>query len=321
MENKHKLIPSNLARSRPGYLPPFTSSTTKDEERSIRKLKHVAASLPYKIESEEEMQRRLNVISARLAQAVESRDYDYGLLQWDSMLASWMELKYPLPRKKRIALAKLFYQICVVPGMPHDTVSACMDTFSMLTRSKKKLGIQDLRLPWRPVYDILSRDLFFKRRQFEFTQTAYNMAYVAESARKFFSPACIDEMLQEFIPHIIGNNLDRILANQYYLVTFLPLSHPQRYLPTMMRLWGAVNSYAYDERMLSFISKLSEMHVDPTISDPKVVEQIPMDWGEAPRVQWPKQDLSDDWKGLYKDVGIFAEDEWSFIMCKCLASM
>jgi hypothetical protein len=34
------------------------------------------------------------------------------------------------------------------------------------------------------------------------------MAYIAEKIRKFFSPACIDEMLQEFVPHIIGSNLD-----------------------------------------------------------------------------------------------------------------
>lgn len=95
-----------------------------------------------------------------------------------------------------------------MPGMPADVVSACMDTLAMLTRSKKKLSIEDLRLPWRPVYDILSRDLFLKRRQFEISQTTFNMAYVAENSRKFFSPACIDEMLQEFVPHIIGSNLD-----------------------------------------------------------------------------------------------------------------
>lgn len=40
------------------------------------------------------------------------------------------------------------------------------------------------------------------------SQVAYNMAYIAESVRRFFSPACIDEMLQEFVPHIIGSKLD-----------------------------------------------------------------------------------------------------------------
>jgi protein-arginine kinase activator protein McsA len=61
-----------------------------DEKRAHEKFKHVAASLPYKIESNEEMQRRLDVILARLVEAVESRDYEYGLLQWDSMFASYV---------------------------------------------------------------------------------------------------------------------------------------------------------------------------------------------------------------------------------------
>ncbi|PVF98837.1 hypothetical protein CPB86DRAFT_757643 [Serendipita vermifera] len=311
-----KTAPSNLARTAPSLPTPI-----REDYRAVQKFKHVAASLPFKIESEEEMQSRLDLILARLVQAVESQDYEYGLLQWDSILASWLELKYPLPRPKRIALIKLFYQICVVPGMPTDTVSACMDTLAMLTRSKKKISIDDLRLPWKPVYDILSRDLFLKRRQFEYNQTTYNMAYVAENVRKFFPPVCIDEMLQEFVPHIIGSNLDQILANQYYLVTFLPLSHPQYYLSMMFRLWEAVNSYAYDERMLHFLSRLAEMHVDPSISNPKRVDEIPADWDDSPPVKWPRHDSSEDWKGLYKDVGMFSDDEWNFIMCKCLISM
>lgn len=120
---------------------------------------------------------------------------------------------------------------------------------------------------------------------------------------------------------IFNINLQDILANQYYLVTFLPLSHPQYYLPMMFRLWDAVNSYAYDERMLSFLSKLTEMHVDPSISHPKKIDEVPEDWGESPRVRWPKHDSIEDWRGLFKDVGIFTDDQWSYIMCKCLASM
>lgn len=61
-----------------------------DEKRAHEKLKYVADSLPYKIESNEEMQRRLDVILARLVEAVESRDYEYGVLQWDSMFASYV---------------------------------------------------------------------------------------------------------------------------------------------------------------------------------------------------------------------------------------
>ena len=48
-----------------------------------------------------------------------------------------------------------------------DVVSSCMDTLSILVRSKRKLSINDLRLPWKPVYRLLKKDLFLKRRQFE----------------------------------------------------------------------------------------------------------------------------------------------------------
>jgi proteasome activator subunit 4 len=116
-----------------------------------------------------------------------------------------------------------------------------------------------------------------------------------------------------------------ILASQYYMVTFLPISHPQSYLPMMFRVWQSVNSYAYDERMLQFLSRLAELHVNPAVSDPKRVKSIPDDArskGEG-RPDWDKSDLDTDslWSGIYKDVGIFSDDEWSQLMCKTLASM
>lgn len=56
-------------------------------------------------------------------------------------------------------------------------VSTCSDTFVALTRSKKKVSIEDLRLPWKPIYDILSKDLFLTRRQFEIRWVVYVHAH------------------------------------------------------------------------------------------------------------------------------------------------
>jgi proteasome activator subunit 4 len=78
-------------------------------------------------------------------------------------------LKYPLPKEKRIKLARLYFDICVTPGMPLHIVSTCSDTLAVLIRSKKKLSVEDLRLPWKPIFDILEKDLFLSRRQFEIT--------------------------------------------------------------------------------------------------------------------------------------------------------
>lgn len=94
----------------------------------------------------------------------------------------------------------------------------------------------------------------------------------------------------------------------------------------LLRVWESVNSYKYDERMLHFLSKLSEMHNDPGVSDPRKLSQIPDDAiseGET-RPHWSRNDsqrVESQWPGLYKDVGIFSEHEWNLLMCKCLASM
>lgn len=116
-----------------------------------------------------------------------------------------------------------------------------------------------------------------------------------------------------------------MLSSQFYLLSFLPVSHPQAYLSMLFRVWDAVNSYMYDERMLEFLAKLAEMHVEPDISDPRKIAEIPDDEiseGES-REKWAHGDVPEgsDWGGIYKDVGIFTEHEWHLLMCKCLQSM
>ena len=93
----------------------------------------------------------------------------------------------------------------------------------------------------------------------------------------------------------------------------------------LFRVWESVNSYNFDERMLYFLAQLAEMHVDPNVSNPARLEELPADArteGED-RPNWPKDDLkrSDPWEGIYKDVGIFTDEEWNLVMVKCLASM
>lgn len=94
----------------------------------------------------------------------------------------------------------------------------------------------------------------------------------------------------------------------------------------LLRIWESINSYKYDERMLHFLSKLAEMHVSPEVSDPRKIHSIPDDERseDEGRLNGSNDtNLKEDayWPGLYRDVGIFSEHEWSLLMCKCLASM
>ncbi|KAL4069445.1 hypothetical protein J3A83DRAFT_4095440 [Scleroderma citrinum] len=312
----------NTSQSAHNGLPEDIESAT---DKSMLRLKEYARSLPYAIEPYAKMLEMLNFILLRLTQCIEAKDYEPGFMQWDSMFSYWNMLKYPIPKEKRVLLAKLYFQVSVTPGMSIQVIAICSESLSLLTRSKRKLSIEDMRLPWWPLYDTLRKDLFLTRRQFEYNQLSSYMGYIADTVRRFFHPAAINDMLAVFVPGINGTDLNSILSSQYYLLTFLPLTHPQVYLPMLTRLWESINSYMFDERMLDFLSQLAEMHVDPTVSDPAKIESIPDDErseSEA-RPQWRNDDVRGPsrWAGLYKDVGIFTEHEWNFIMCKCLASM
>ena len=172
------------------------------------------------------------------------------------------------------------------------------------------------------------------------------MGTIASTVQRFFHPAAIDQMLETFVPMINGTNLNvcsnltgeclgklsgtkfelqSLLSTQFFMLTFLPQCHPQSYLPMFFRLWESVNSYMFDERMLQFLAQLAELHVDPAISDPKKIDEVPDDARSENegRPNWDKKDLSSAglWAGIFKDVGIFTDYDWHFIMCKCLASM
>ncbi|KAF8226105.1 hypothetical protein L208DRAFT_1425249 [Tricholoma matsutake] len=292
------------------------------------KINTYGKSLPYAIEPCSKMLEMLDFIVLRLTQCLEARDYDVGLLQWSNMLTYWRMLKCPMPKDIRIKLAKVYFHVSTIPGMPTQLVDTCSDAFTTLTKSKKKLSINDMRLPWKPIYNILSEDLFLSRRQFEHTHLSWYMGHIADNARRFFHPAAIEEMLSTFVPLVDGSKLDSLLAPQYYLLTFLPLTHPQPYLSMLFRMWESINSYKYDERMLDFLSKLTEIHVVPEVSDPRKMAEIPDDERseDEGRPSWSGDSFSDlpdsaTWPGIYKDVGIFTEHEWHLVMCKCLASM
>jgi proteasome activator subunit 4 len=76
-------------------------------------------------------------------------------------------LKYPIPKEKRMKVVEVYFHVATTPGMSTHIVASCAEAISTLTRSKKKLSVEDLRLPWKPILKILSKDLFLTRRQFE----------------------------------------------------------------------------------------------------------------------------------------------------------
>lgn len=68
-------------------IPHVPEDIEQSTDRHIIKLKNYAKSIPYSIEPYSKIQDILDCILLRIAQCAEAKDYDPGLLQWDSMLS------------------------------------------------------------------------------------------------------------------------------------------------------------------------------------------------------------------------------------------
>ncbi len=71
-----------------------------------------------------------------------------------------------MPKAKRVALIKLYYEVVTQPCMPRYVTSSLIDSLDVLAKSKKKVSIFDLRLPWKPIYELLSKNLLTPRRAY-----------------------------------------------------------------------------------------------------------------------------------------------------------
>ncbi|KPV77183.1 uncharacterized protein RHOBADRAFT_25084 [Rhodotorula graminis WP1] len=310
------------------------------------------------------MDAKLDEIVRRLVDCVRAKDYDVGFVQWNHRLECWLSLKYPIKRELRAKLARLYFELSVLPGLDARLVDIAVNQAIVLLEPKKKIDISDLQLPWRPVYAILEKELFPKQRKTGITNLSTTLLSLVEYSQRFFPPHEIPAMLATFLPRL-SPNLNSIVATQAFCTHFLPVSHPQYYLPAVFRLWEAFSSDIHDEQWLDFVERLAVLHMDPRTSHPDIVDelrQMVKDAGEfvgesgededaaaATRVE----DLLEEhayshrkagvpayifgmeeglttpggapavpkWRGIRKDVGIFTEQQFAFIMTKCLRAM
>lgn len=119
----------------------------------------------------------------------------------------------------------------VLPGMNRRFIEdRANDLISLL--NTQDLNIDDLRIPWRPLFDALYNQLFPHPQKLK--RHTYNLApcylNVAEIANKFFHPAEVDDMLAAIMP-LFDPDMNILLATQMFLVHFLPPSTCPKWLP------------------------------------------------------------------------------------------
>ena len=73
--------------------------------------------LPYLVEDESERQKHLEDLVCNLYISIEARDFVPGAARWTRELRNWLSLKFDLPRRMRVKLVNLYYELAMAPGL------------------------------------------------------------------------------------------------------------------------------------------------------------------------------------------------------------
>jgi len=90
--------------------------------------------LPYNTEDESERQKNLDEIIKHLYISIEAGDFAPGAVHWSRELRSWLSLKFDPPRKTRVKLVKLYYELAMAPGLDPTVAERFASMFMVLTK-------------------------------------------------------------------------------------------------------------------------------------------------------------------------------------------
>ncbi|KAH9487094.1 Proteasome activator complex subunit 4 [Psilocybe cubensis] len=255
-------------------------------------------SLPYECETVEDMQARLEKIVEKIYICAKAKNW-LVLSTWDGMLQCWLLMRYPMDTNTRANLVRLYYELCLVPGVEPRVLRGWADMLSRLLSNKpgmkRKLEATDLQLQWQPLWRVLQRELWPKSSLEEASRNLVNiLLYVAEQCKRYYPSSEIPVMLETFLPMLTK---ETILTMVPVLTCFLPPTHSHLYMPSIFKIWEAFNSAIIDDRVLELCGDLAEEHVSGLCGD------------------------DNDGGAVWKDVGIWTEAEWNTLMGKGLGSM
>ncbi|KAG0225196.1 hypothetical protein B0O80DRAFT_458867 [Mortierella sp. GBAus27b] len=255
-------------------MPPYAVPTLSDIDLPALKWDDLSSSLhnilPYGHDLAHEATDMLSNIIYHLGLCLKAADWAPGVIHWAKQLDLYLDLKYKLPKDTRIALAKVFWELTLAPGMDATMIELWCQYCARLIKKKDLIGPKDLTLPWRPIYDLLERALFIKNRQktpFSEPRRISKVIRLVEEAQRFFPPEASKEILEEFLPKMSTVNIQTLLKAQSYLTTFLPTSmesgmDPREWTPALFRLWSIVTrSSEFDRNFLSLFGRVAQDNV------------------------------------------------------------
>lgn len=80
-------------------------------------------------------------------------------------------MRYPISKPLRAKLCRLYYELCLLPGIEPRVIHSWVDMLARLLlnkpNSKRKLESVDLQLPWKPLWRALQKEIPMKGRLYD----------------------------------------------------------------------------------------------------------------------------------------------------------
>lgn len=131
-------------------------------------------------------------------------------------------MRYPMSKPIRAKLTRVYFELCLVPGIEPRVMRSWADMLSRLIcnkpDSRRKLDAADLQLPWQPLWRMLQKELWPKKRMHDssyvnavssfgsrltwfVSRNVVNiLLFVAEQCRRYFPVGEVPEMFATFLP-------------------------------------------------------------------------------------------------------------------------
>ncbi|CRK40111.1 hypothetical protein BN1723_004729 [Verticillium longisporum] len=251
--------------------PPYAKADEDDTKRYRPRTFSYFDHLPFPVEEEGERDVALAGILKELYIAIKAEDFSPGALHWTRELQGWLNLKFEMTRELRATLAKLYYHLCLAPGLDPTAADRFLKMVVILTRKFHYLKpVDDLILDWRPLWRevkalVLPSEV--PAHQSSRRKSHKQLWKLCLHAQTYFDPKDRREMLEEFLPFFSTSDLSDAYIVMGMVNALLPTTAasesepcalPQDFMPTVFHLWSLVaRSKTFDVHLIDLSSRLA----------------------------------------------------------------
>ncbi|ROT36446.1 hypothetical protein SODALDRAFT_335545 [Sodiomyces alkalinus F11] len=251
--------------------PAYTKADEDDKRRYRPRTFSYFDHLPFPVEEESQRDAALAGILKHLYMAIQAEDFAPGALHWTRELQAWLNLKFEMTRELRATLAKLYYHLCLAPGLDPSSADRFVKMVVVLTRKFHYLKpVDDLVLDWRPLWREIKTLVLpgeVASHPSSRRKSHKQLAKLCLHAQTYFDPRDRLEMLEEFLPFFSTSDLSDAYIVMGLINTLLPTTSgprgapcalPQDFLPTIFHTWSLVaRSKAFDIFLIDISSRLA----------------------------------------------------------------